>query len=175
MSNGEKILNEIIKQGMVKVDGATEPVVFVWSANSADQLDALVEQIVQSRLADTKKELATVIAGRRQSTDAWLHAESVMKEMHRLQLAAISTQADSNSFESVDQPLEANSQYITPALKDVNRAVHREIRRRCEAHRWRAMAIRMARELIKRGMTPREVATQFNMPRKFGRPERHEG
>ena len=50
MNNGERIINEIIKQGMVRVDGATEPVVFVWSPTSTDQLSALVEQIVQERL-----------------------------------------------------------------------------------------------------------------------------
>lgn len=49
MNNGERILNEIIKQSMIRVDGATEPVVFVWSATSTDQLDALVEQIVHER------------------------------------------------------------------------------------------------------------------------------
>ena len=50
MNNGERILNEIIKQGMIRVDGATDTVVFVWSPTSTDQLSALVEQIVQERL-----------------------------------------------------------------------------------------------------------------------------
>lgn len=41
MSIGDDILSEIIKQGMVRIDGP-EAVVFVWNANAAEQLDALV-------------------------------------------------------------------------------------------------------------------------------------
>lgn len=43
---GEAIINEIVKQGMVQVAHPPIPkdesIVFVWSANSADQLEATV-------------------------------------------------------------------------------------------------------------------------------------
>ena len=49
-SIGEKIVAEIVKQGMVQLayhdDEAT---VFVWNANTYDQLDALVEQYIAER------------------------------------------------------------------------------------------------------------------------------
>jgi len=38
---GHRIINEIIRQNMVRTD-EVEPRVLVWSANSADQLDGLV-------------------------------------------------------------------------------------------------------------------------------------
>jgi hypothetical protein len=40
-SIGHEIINEIIRQNMVRTDEA-EPRVFVWSANAAEQLDGLV-------------------------------------------------------------------------------------------------------------------------------------
>lgn len=40
-SIGHKIINEIIRQNMVRTDEA-EPRVLVWSANAAEQLDGLV-------------------------------------------------------------------------------------------------------------------------------------
>lgn len=54
MTPGEQIVGEIIKQGMVRVAhpelGDDEVVVFAWSPNCIDQLDALVESIVRARL-----------------------------------------------------------------------------------------------------------------------------
>lgn len=50
MSIGEQIIAEIVKQGMVQVvypreDAETESAsVWVWKANAAEQLDALVSQ-----------------------------------------------------------------------------------------------------------------------------------
>ena len=59
-STGERIINEIIKQGMVQVAHpaipADDAVVFAWSANSTDQLSALVEQIVAERTASVTEE-----------------------------------------------------------------------------------------------------------------------
>ena len=54
-SIGERIVDEIIKQGMVKPLphpdlGDIGPVVFVWAANSTEQLSALVENELQVRL-----------------------------------------------------------------------------------------------------------------------------
>ncbi len=47
---GERILSEIVKQGMVTVAhpklSPEESIVFVWSANSAEQLDALVRNYI---------------------------------------------------------------------------------------------------------------------------------
>lgn len=45
---GDSIIAEIVKQGMVNVDGADEPVVFVWKSNCADQLNATVAGHVRS-------------------------------------------------------------------------------------------------------------------------------
>jgi hypothetical protein len=53
MSIGDKIINEIILQGMVKTD-PLEPTVLVWSSNAEEQLSAVVE----SELAAAKAELA---------------------------------------------------------------------------------------------------------------------
>jgi len=48
-SPGERILDEIIKQGMVQVAHppipSGEAAVLVWSANAVDQLDALVRDL----------------------------------------------------------------------------------------------------------------------------------
>lgn len=58
MNIGEKILQEIIKQGMFSVahPDPQESHVFVWSSGSAEQLEALVanspEVQIPSRLAD---------------------------------------------------------------------------------------------------------------------------
>lgn len=59
MSIGDDILSEIIKQGMVRVDGQ-EPVVFVWSANAADQLSAVVNHSI--RRDERKNALANKLA-----------------------------------------------------------------------------------------------------------------
>lgn len=54
------------------------------------------------------------------------------KELHIMQLAAISTQAVSNTDASVDEPLKCHSDFKTTALMDVNKAIHREIALRKE-------------------------------------------
>ena len=43
MTIGQDIIDEIIKQGMVRSDDV-EPTVLIWSANAAEQLDALVDR-----------------------------------------------------------------------------------------------------------------------------------
>jgi hypothetical protein len=43
MTIGQDIIDEIIRQGMVRSDDV-EPTVLIWSANAAEQLDALVAQ-----------------------------------------------------------------------------------------------------------------------------------
>lgn len=61
MTIGEKILAEIIKQGMVSaydVNGPIErPVIFVWNGNSDEQLDALVADHVETCLLKLRDEL----------------------------------------------------------------------------------------------------------------------
>jgi hypothetical protein len=49
MNIGERIVSEIIKQGMVRVahPDPDEPHVFVWSENSYDQLSALVDHLTR--------------------------------------------------------------------------------------------------------------------------------
>lgn len=42
MNIGQQIIDEIIKQGMVRTDDAA-PSVLIWSANAAEQLEAVIE------------------------------------------------------------------------------------------------------------------------------------
>jgi hypothetical protein len=61
VNSGERIINEIIKQGMVRVAepriAPDQTVIFAWSATSVDQLDALVETIVRERTARLRREV----------------------------------------------------------------------------------------------------------------------
>lgn len=49
MSIGQEILEEIIKQGMVRVahPEINEPIVFVWNANAAEQIEAVVRDVLK--------------------------------------------------------------------------------------------------------------------------------
>lgn len=54
LSPGDRILCEIIKQGMINIAYPRVPegesAVFIWSANCVEQLDALFEELVKERL-----------------------------------------------------------------------------------------------------------------------------
>ena len=67
-------------------------------------------------------------------------------ERHTMQLAAISTQAMSNTDSSVDEPLSCHEDFKTCALHDVNTAIHREMERRKECDQWREVAERFNQE-----------------------------
>ena len=53
LTPGDRILCEIVKQGMIGLAYPPIPkgesAVFVWSANSVEQLDALFEELVKER------------------------------------------------------------------------------------------------------------------------------
>lgn len=42
ISIGQLILEEIVKQGMVRAEAIGDSMLFVWNGNAAEQLDALV-------------------------------------------------------------------------------------------------------------------------------------
>ena len=52
MTLGEKVINEIIQQGMIQVahPDPSEPHVFAWSANSAEQIEAVVLNHIEEDL-----------------------------------------------------------------------------------------------------------------------------
>jgi len=60
MRIGEKIVNEIIKQGMFTVShpDPDEPHVFVWSSGAAEQLEALVKTELSTACAELRQQLA---------------------------------------------------------------------------------------------------------------------
>lgn len=69
MSIGEKIIDEIIKQGMVKPD-PQEPTVLVWSSNAEEQISALVSDRtnwLERRVTEMEQEIGAVMIGRDQS------------------------------------------------------------------------------------------------------------
>lgn len=49
ISIGQEILEEIVKQGMVRVahPEIDEPIVFVWNANAAEQIEAVVRDVLK--------------------------------------------------------------------------------------------------------------------------------
>ena len=69
-----------------------------------------------------------------------------LKELHIMQLAAISVAANSNTDSTVDEPLKCHPDYKTIALSVVVVAVQREIWERKEKEKWHDMA----RELFQR-------------------------
>lgn len=44
MTIGQRILEEIIKQGMVRATKVGDNYLFIWNGNASEQLDALVEE-----------------------------------------------------------------------------------------------------------------------------------
>ncbi len=44
MTIGQRILEEIIKQGMVRAEKVGENYIFIWNGNTEDQLSALVAE-----------------------------------------------------------------------------------------------------------------------------------
>jgi DNA repair exonuclease SbcCD ATPase subunit len=63
-----------------------------------------------------------------------------LKELHIMQLAAISVAANSNTDSTVDEPLKCHPDYKTVALSVVVVAVQREIWERKEKEKWHDMA-----------------------------------
>ena len=57
MSAGERIIEEIIKQSMIKVytqtEGPLDGLIFAWNTNSTEQLTALVHEIAAQMVRDT--------------------------------------------------------------------------------------------------------------------------
>ena len=48
-SIGEQIINEIIKQGMIRAEACGDNMIYIWNGNAAEQLEALVLNFIESR------------------------------------------------------------------------------------------------------------------------------
>lgn len=85
MNIGDKILNEIIKQDMVRAD-TENPSVLVWNSNAEEQLDALISHALQPDTSQTLWAVKSPTGELNHTTIACREDYAIKEWMHQEQM-----------------------------------------------------------------------------------------